>query len=215
MKTIKFTLGLIAFLAVITGFTGCIIHEDDYNPPAQHNGYRYVFNEDFNNDRFGWTFDDPYDSAYAFVTQDGLYKFVDYSYNGGYHSAVVPTGANMNNNFLVQARIKSDYAMAVIFGASNSSYGYSFFIDNAGYFAVYKEGSPDTPIQTLVNWQGSGAIRNGWNDVEVEQVGNYWYGYINNVQVFEIPAHYVSGSSCGFMVMANTTGYADYLTVKW
>lgn len=116
MKTIKFTLGLIAFLAVITGFTGCIIHEDDYNPPAQHNGYRYVFNEDFNNDRFGWTFDDPYDSAYAFVTQDGLYKFVDYSYNGGYHSAVVPTGANMNNNFLVQARIKSDYAMAVIFG---------------------------------------------------------------------------------------------------
>ncbi len=209
-KNVTLTIALVVFSAL--GFTGCIIREDNYVPPPQQPvGYQNVFNEDFNNDRRGWTFDDPRDSVHAFVT-DGLYKFVDYSYAGGYHITAVPTGAQVNRDFLVQTRIKSNNAMALIFGASNNSYGYSFFVDDQGYFAVYKEGSP---TETILNWQSSTAIRTGYNDVELEQVNDYWYGYINGVKVFQLPARYLSGSQCGFMVLPNTTGYADYLTVKW
>lgn len=204
----------LVFIAALA-FTGCIYKSDNYNPPPQNNSYTNIFNEDFYNDNLGWTFDDPADSAFAFVTQDGLYKFVDYSYKGGYHTAVVPTGFYANQNFLVQARMRSNNAMGLIFGASNNDYGYSIFIDDSGYFAVYKEGSANTPIATIIDWQSTNAIHAGWNDVEIEQVGNTWYGYINNTQVFQTPAQYIVGSRCGFMVLANTTGYADYLTVKW
>jgi hypothetical protein len=194
-------------------FTGCIIQEDRYDTQPQEPvvGYQAIFNEDFSNDTRGWAFDDPQDSAYAFV-RDGAYKFVDYSYTGGYHTAVVPTGAPAGRNFLVQSRLTSNYAMALIFGASNSDYGYSFFIDETGYFAVYEEGYP---AQTIIDWQYSADIQSGWNDVEVEQVDGYWYGYINGAKVFQTPARGLTGTQCGFMVLANTTGFADYLTVKW
>ena len=131
---------------------------------------------------------------------------------GGTHEAVVTTSANFNRDFLIQTRIKSNYAMALIFGASGSSYGYSFFIDEAGYFAVYKEGYHP---EVILDWQRSSAINSGFNDVEIEQINDYWYGYINGVKVFQTPARVLSGSKTGFMVLANTTGYADYLTVKW
>jgi len=213
MKRMSYTAALILTTVFSLGFTGCIIYDDDhYNPqPQQPTGYQYIFDEDFVNDNRGWTFDDPADSAYAFVT-GGLYKFVDYSRKGGTHVAVVSTGVNTNHNFLIKTKMKSNYAMALIFGAGSNSYGYSLFIDEAGYFAVYKEGASP---QTILDWQYSGAINPDWNDVEIEQVGDTWYGYINNVKVFDMPARVLSGSRVGYMVLANTTGYADYLTVKW
>ena len=211
MKKFTYTAAILFFSSVL--FTSCIIREEHYNtnPQPQPTGYQYIFNEDFNNDTRGWAFDDQRDSAYALVT-NGLYKFVDYSFNGGYHIAAVKTNANVYRDFKVQTRMKSNYAMALIFGASGSDYGYSFFIDEAGYFAIYKEGL--TP-QSIISWQYNSAIRPDWNDVELEQVGDYWYGYINGKKVFQTPARNLNGSQFGFMVLANTTGYADYLTIKW
>ena len=215
MKKIKYApllllLGLLSF-----SFTGCIIEDDDDyyhpNPNPQPSGYQHVFTEDFNSDSRGWTFDDPQDSTYGLVA-NGQFKLVDESRLGALHMVVVSTSTNTSRNFLIRSRMKSNYAMGLIFGASNSSYGYSFFIDEAGYFAVYKEGS--TP-ETLIDWQQSTAIKAGWNDVEIEQVADYWYGYINGVKVFQTPARVLAGAKMGYMVLANTTGYADYLTVKW
>lgn len=205
---------LVALLSL--GFTGCIQDDDYYNPnpnpnPHQPSGYSQVFTEEFNSDSRGWTFDDPVDSAYGLVA-NGQYKMVDYSYLGGFHIAVAPTGANTSRDFLVKTRIRSNYAMAVIFGASNSSYGYSFFIDQSGYFAVYKEGASP---ETIINWTQASAISSNWNDVEVEQVADYWYFYVNDVKVGQTPARVLTGSQTGFMVLANTTGYAEHLTVKW
>src|SRR5690349_3268060 len=126
MKKMKY-LSVVLFVALFSfALTSCVIHENDdyYNP--QPVGYTNVFNEEFNNDNRGWTFDDPADSAYGFVTT-GMYKFVDESKTGGGHQAVVSTGVNTSRNFLIKTSMKSDYAMAVVFGVSNTSAGYSFF----------------------------------------------------------------------------------------
>jgi hypothetical protein len=212
MRRIKYTSAFLLIALFSLAFTGCIYNDNDYyEPDPQPVGYQHTFNEEFNNDNKGWAFDDQTDSAYALVT-NGVYKFVDYSKTGGTHIAAVPTGANINKNWIAQTRLKSDYAMALIFGASNNSFGYSFFIDESGYFAVYKEGSP---AEAIINWQHSSVINNTWNDIEVEQVGDYWYFYINDTKVAQTPARVLSGSQFGFMVLPGTTGSAEYLTVKW
>jgi hypothetical protein len=214
MKRIKYA-PVLMFVAVMSlGFTGCIIEDDDdyYNPnPNPPSGYQQSFTEEFNNDTRGWTFDDNSDSAYAFVA-NGYYKMVDYSKLGSNHVAVVTTGANTSKNFIIKTRLNTDNAMGLIFGASNNTYGYSFFIDAAGYYAVYKEGSNPDPV---INWTKSSSIKSGWNDIEVEQVADYWYFYINGVKVNQTPARVLAGSQMGYMVLANTTGQVDYLTVKW
>lgn len=203
-------------LIAIIIFSSCTRRDNYYDPVPQHpTGYQYEFSEPFNNDTRGWAFDDPIDSAYALVT-NGEYKFVDYSLTGGLHTAVVPTSADVDNNFLVQTRLESDYAMGLIFGASDTHYGFSFFIDHAGYFAIYNEGGKNQPLRILQNWTQNNVIKEtGYNDVEIEQRGDKWYFYINGTQVASMNAIYMPGDQFGFMVPANTTGYADYLTVKW
>src|SRR5688572_29318687 len=148
MTRIKFTSALLLIALLSLTFTGCYRDQDYYEPDPPPVGYQNSFNEEFSLDNRGWAFDDQTDSAYALVA-NGMYKFVDYSKTGGTHIAAVPTGANVHKNWLAQSRLKSDYAMALIFGASNNSFGYSFFIDEAGYYAVYKEGSP---AQTIIDW---------------------------------------------------------------
>jgi len=212
MKRIRYA-AVLTVAVLSLGFTGCIIKNDDYyhhnpNPPS---GYQHVFTEEFDDDRRGWTYDDSKDSSYAFVA-NGYYKMVDYSKRGSNHVAVVTTGANVNRDFLIQSRIHTDNAMGLIFGASGKTYGYSLFIDKTGYYAVYKEGLHPDPV---IDWSYSGNIRSGWNDIEVEQVGDYWYFYINGVKVNQTPARVLSGSQMGFMVLANTVGQVDYLQVKW
>lgn len=213
MKTKNYILSACALLLGSGLLTSCV-QKNYYNTQPNYPAYQYTFDEEFDNNNLGWAFTDSYDSAYADV-QGGTYEVVDYSAIRS-HTATLPTGANFNYDFQVQARIQSNYEMGLVFGASDYDYGYSFFIDQSGYFAVYKEGSPSAYASTIINWQASPAIKtSGWNDLELDQVGNYWVGYINGVQVFKIQAYQASGSQCGFMVMPGTTGYADYLTVKW
>lgn len=211
MKKVLYVFATLLLFTGAMSLTSCI-KRDDYN--ATPSGYRYVFNDDFNYDNNGWGFNDPGNNAYASV-YNGTYKLSFLASGNGTYSSTIPTGANFNYDFLVQTSIKSDNAMGLVFGASSSSYGYSFFIDDRGYFALYDEGTNSSGATTLLNWQYSSAIRAGWNDIEIEQHGYYWTGYINNVKAFEIQAQPVYGSKCGYIVLANTTGYADYLTVRW
>jgi hypothetical protein len=198
-------------------FTSCIKNEyytTEPQPNPQPVGYQYVFDDNFNYDAHNWSFNDPANSAYVSI-QNGLLNYSYHPVTSGTNTVAVATGMNTGSDFLIQSRIKSDNAMGLVFGVSNSNYGYSFFIDDNGSFAVYSEGNSATPVKTIIDWQYSSAIQAGWNDIEVEQVGNYWKGYINGTKVFEIQAQYLGGSKVGFIVLAGTTGYADYLTVQW
>ncbi len=211
---------IIAALAVSTLFISSCVQKEYYTvepPPAEPPGpqYNYIFDDDFNNNINNWTFSDPDNAAYVTMVNSWL-KYTYMPPNDGTNTVAISTGAKLHRNFLVQTRIRSDYAMGLCFGVSDNDYGYSFFIDNDGYFALYREGTANEGVQTIMDWQASEAIyRNGWNDVEFEQTGNYWMGYINGVKVFEIPAKSINGNKIGYIVLAGTTGYADYLTVQW
>lgn len=206
----------ILFALVTVLFSSCVKKEYYHVTPEEEPiGYRYVFDDNFDYDANNWSFSDPGNSAYVRVN-NGLLKYSYLPIDDGTNTVAVSTGATVYNNFLIQTRIKTDYAMGIAFGVSNNDYGYSFFIDSDGYFAVYKEGDANTPVQTLLDWQQNSAIvPGGWNDVEFEQSGNYWMGYVNGVKLFEIPAKYLGGDKIGYIVLAGTTGYADYLTVQW
>jgi len=211
---------IIAALAVSTLFISSCVQKEYYTvepPPAEPPGpqYNYIFDDDFNNNINNWTFSDPDNAAYVTLVNSWL-KYTYMPPNDGTNTVAISTGAKLHRNFLVQTRIRSDYAMGLCFGVSDNDYGYSFFIDNDGYFALYREGTANEGVQTIMDWQASEAIyRNGWNDVEFEQTGNYWMGYINGVKVFEILAKSINGNKIGYIVLAGTTGYADYLTVQW
>jgi hypothetical protein len=106
--------------------------------------------------------------------------------------------------------------MALVWGVSPNSYGYSFFIDDRGYFALYDEGSASVASQALIDWSQNGAIRQGWNDVEIQSTsGGAWIGYINGTQVFQIPARRLYGTQVGYMVLNNTSGDADFIDMAW
>lgn len=211
---------IIAALAVSTLFISSCVQKEYYTvepPPPEPPGpqYNYIFDDDFNNNINNWTFSDPDNAAYVTMVNSWL-KYTYMPPNDGNNTVAISTGAKLHRNFLVQTRIRSDYAMGLCFGVSDNDYGYSFFIDNDGYFALYREGTANEGVQTIMDWQASEAIyRNGWNEVEFEQTGNYWMGYINGVKVFEIPAKSINGNKIGYIVLAGTTGYADYLTVQW
>jgi len=177
-------------------------------------GYQKIFNDEFNRDNYGWGFNDYYSDAYGEV-YNGMYSLSYYGPSGNSYSSTIPVNFNSNRDFLIQTGISSNYAMALNFGASSKDYGYSFFIDADGYFAVYDEGTANIAPRTLIDWKASNAIDYDWNDIEIEQIGNRWYGYINGMQVFELPAYQLYGSDVGFLILGGTEGYADYLTVKW
>lgn len=194
-------------------FTGCV-KNDYYNTKPAHNDYYNLYDEEFSNDNAGWSFTDSRDSAYADVAQ-GTYELVNYSSTRD-QALTVFTGANMQYDFLVQTKMQSNNAMGVVFGASKNDNGFAFYTDNQGYFSLYYEGSYSSAPYPLVAWTfDNNIIKGGWNNVEIEQVGNYWTGYINGKQVFHIPSQVLYGSQCGFKVLAGTTAYADYLEVKW
>lgn len=219
-RVMKSRILLLIAIIGITMLNSCVKNEyytvDPNNPPPPTVPvYNYIFDDNFDNDANAWTFSDPQNAAYVSLVSSAL-KYTYLPANAGTNTVAINTGAKLHRNFLIQTSMKSDNAMGLCFGVSDVDYGYSFFIDNEGFFSFYKEGDAQSVVQTLLDWQASSAINiGGWNDVELEQVGNYWVGYINTVKVFEIPAQYVDGNRIGYIVLDGTTGYADYMTVQW
>jgi hypothetical protein len=212
MNSIK-TLLMITAGSVL--FTSCIKNEyHNVTPEPVPVGYQYSFNDEFNNNVNNWEFTDPANEAYVDII-NGTLKYTYLPVDPGTNTVAIATGANVKRDFLVQTRIRSDNAMGLVFGVSNKDYGYSFFIDGQGSFAVFKEGDANTPVKTIIDWTYSSTIQVNWNDIELEQIGGYWIGYINGTKVFEIESQYLSGSKFGYIVLDGTTAYADYLTVQW
>ncbi len=176
--------------------------------------------EDFDDDRDGWSFADGNNLAYG-VVSNGTFKldYNDYLSDAYYVSRNVRF--NPNDDFTLYTRIGSDNNMGLLFGynVSAGSYGYSFTMDYDGYYALYDEGGngygPD--IQEVVAPQtGNFTRKNGdWNELRLEQRGARWIGFVNNVQVFDIPAENLSSGSIGFVVIAETQGEADYIQADW
>ncbi|MEO6831352.1 MAG: hypothetical protein ABI378_03720 [Chitinophagaceae bacterium] len=203
------------FIAASILLSSCVSKNDyGYTPPA--NNYRYAFSDDFNNDANQWSFTDNQNRAYVSISGGQLH----YDYhpaNSGTNTVAIATGMpNGTSVFDIQTRFQSDNAMALVFGVSPSDYGYSFFIDDRGYFAVYDEGTSTIAAVALIDWSANNAVLTGWNNVEVEATpSGSWIGYVNGTQVFQIPAHTLYGNQTGYMVLNNTSGDADYLDLKW
>ena len=210
----RFTGIALLFAAASAGLSSCVVRDDYYNAEPV-NPYRYSFTEDFNNDYSQWSFRDNANHASVYISNGQLH----YDYHpadNGTNTVAGSTGMSAQYAFDIRTRFQSNNAMGMVFGVSSTDYGYSFFIDDRGYFAVYDEGTSGIKPQAILDWAQSGAIRQGWNDVELEATSTgSWIGYINGTQVFQIPAHTLYGTQAGFIVLANTSGDADYLDVKW
>lgn len=204
-------------IACIALFTASCVRDDGPGPyPPQP----YTYNEEFNNNNNGWSFADAANNAYG-VVSNGTFKF---DYNDDLSEAYYVSkdiGFNPYNDFTIYTRIGSDNNMGLLFGynRSNGSFGYSFTIDYDGYYALYDEGGngygPD--IQEIVAPATNPNVnRNGdWNELRLEQRGNRWIGYVNNTQVFNVPAQGLRGTNVGFVDVKFTHGEADYLQVDW
>ena len=182
------------------------------NNNNNNNNTLFSFDEEFNGaDKYGWSFTDPTDSSYAGIS-NGSYQYVDYSAVKS-STSVVGTGVNVQNNFTVTTRIKSNNVMGLIFGASASSNGYAFYVDTAGNYSLYQENPGSNASIPIIPFTQDSlyAHKNDWNTLEVDQANGVWTGYINGTQVFSMAARSLGGSSFGFKVLPGTTGYADYL----
>ena len=207
---------LIALFASSLSLTGCI-KDDYYNvqpTSAQPVGYQYSFDDNFDRDQYNWSFSDKANAAKVTVG-GGTLQYIYEPKNDGTNTVAIQTGANLNNDFLIQTKISSNNAMGLVFGVSDNDYGYSLMIDDQGYFALYSEGSANISAKALIDWQESTAIQQGWNEIELEQVDGYWVGYANGTKLFELKQKQLYGSKIGFITLANTRGFADYLTVQW
>ncbi|MBS1774426.1 MAG: hypothetical protein JST82_16330 [Bacteroidetes bacterium] len=212
MKLIK-TILIFATGAIL--FSSCVKKEYYTTTPNTPSGYQNIFDDNFDYDAHNWSFNDAVNGASVSVS-NGQLKYVYAPGVKGTNTVAVNTGGiSGTHNFLIQASISANNYMGIVFGVSNSEYGYSFFIDDQGYFAVYDEGNSKTSYKTILDWQKCSAIKQGWNNIELEQVNGYWEGYINGTKAFEIAAQPIYGTKTGFIVPDNTTGYADYLTVQW
>ena len=220
MKKTRFFFAALVLVAGSMTFTSCVRNEY-YTPepdyPNNNNNDIYSFTEEFSNDNRGWAFSSSADSSYASVS-GGVLEFINYSVLGS-NTQVVQTNMNTNNNFVIETRIKSDNDMGVIFGNSGNQYeyGYSFIINNGGYFIVYKEGNANTNVEVIKDWTANSAINinSTWNKVVIEQTNGYWTFLINGYEVYQMPARPLNGTYCGFILLPQTEGYADYLTVEW
>lgn len=212
MKALKIILAITTSTLLLSS---CVKNEyHNVTPDPAPTGYQSIFDDNFDNNKNNWEFSDPANAAFVDII-NGKLKYTYVPQNTGTNTVAISTGANTRRNFLVQTSMMSDNAMGLVFGVSNKDYGYSFFIDGAGSFALFKEGDANTPVKTIIDWTYSNTILETWNDVELEQVDDYWIGYINGTKVFEIQSQYLEGSKFGYIVLDGTTGYADYLTVQW
>jgi hypothetical protein len=216
MNTMRKVISILSITGLSIFASSCV--RDD--GPQPYYPQRYTYTEEFNNNSRGWAFEDPANNAFGEV-YDGTYKFV---YNDNLEQAYYVSktiGFNRYNDFTIQTRIGSDNNMGLLFGDNSSvnSYGYSFTVDKYGNYALYDEGGngygPD--IQEIIPPTNNSNVNPGgdWNDLRLEQRGQRWIGYINNAQVFNIPAQTLRGTNVGFVDVALTQGEADYLQVDW
>jgi hypothetical protein len=205
----------ILIAAFTFGLSSCVVRNDDYYNVQPTNTYQYSFTDEFDYDNNQWSFRDAASGASVYLSGGQLH----YDYhpaNQGTNTVAVTTGMPASTyRFDIQTRFRSNNAMALAWGVSPSSYGYSFFIDDRGYFALYDEGGASVGAQTIIDWSQTGAIRQGWNDVEVQARGGDWIGYINGTQVFQIPARRLYGTQVGYMMLNNTSGDADFIDMAW
>ena len=215
--TLRPLFATIGFVAILI-FSGCY-RDNRYNPPPDttpaSSGYAYFFNDDFNSNQHNWAFDDNANDAHVSI-RNGQLKYTYYPLNPGTNTVAISTGARLTGNFSIQTSLQTNNAMGLVFGVSPQEYGYSFFIDNAGHFAIYDEGNATIAAAVIQDWTASAALsRAGFNKLELEQYNGTWTGYANGSRLFSIPAKTLYGEQVGFIVLDGTTGYADYLTVDY
>lgn len=207
-------------LLALTLFAGSCTVDNRSTPQPQPSLQQHIFDEEFNNDRNGWSFADPANLAYG-VVSNGTFKF---DYNDDLYEAYYASkffGFNPYDDFTIEARIGSSNTMGILFGFDDDkgTYGYSFTIDYDGYYTLYDEGGNGygTDLQTIFGPETGNFVEpyGDWNNLKIEQRGNRWIGYVNNVQVFNIDAQNMKANGVGFVDVAKTQGEADYLVVSW
>src|SRR5690606_7101687 len=206
---------LFAILGGGLALSSCERHYVEPYPPVENT---YTFVDEFVDNRNGWAFADQVEDAYGVVTGNGTFAF---SYLDPYGIAYYRSKDirfNPDKNFVLQTRIGSDNNMGLLFGFDDrtGAYGYSFTVDYDGYVALWDEGGNGNGNQDIVAvvepFRHNAVNRNGnWNDLVLEQVGNNWIGYVNDVKVFTVRAQYLAKGSVGFVVVGNTRGEADYI----
>lgn len=210
-----------ALIAIATLFTACRPY--DYRPGTGGGGYYpqlFQYVEDFDNDRDNWSFADGTNYAYGIVS-NGTFKFDYNDVNGEAYYLSKDVLFNTGDDFTLYTRIGSNGTMGLLFGynANTGNYGYSFTVDYDGYVALYDEGGNGygNDIQEIVSPFTNRYINiNGdWNELRLEQRGSRWKGYVNDVEVFNIPAQRLRYGTLGFMVTAKTQGEADYIQADW
>jgi len=211
---------ILAVMSLVTlSFTACTYRDVRPDHPGNYKQL-ITYAEEFDNNAGRWAFSDGYNYAYG-VVSNGTFKF---DYNDNLHEAYYlakDINFNQYDDFTLYTRIGSDNNMGLLFGynSQTNTYGYSFTVDYDGYYALYDEGGngygPD--IQEVVS-PATGNFVNiygDWNELRLEQRGNRWIGYINDVRVFNIPAQKLNYGSLGFVVVSNTQGEADYIQADW
>jgi hypothetical protein len=213
----------IASIVLLTAIvlSSCVQRNDYNTAPYNNNSYwhnsdsSYIYDEEFGMKDGGiWNFTDAADSAYASITDSG-YQYVDYSTVKS-NMIVVNTHVSTKDNFTVTTRVRSTNVMGLIFGASDTSNGYAFYIDTAGNYSLYQEGF-DSVASTVVipaTQDSAYAHKDGWNILELDQTNGTWTFYINGTQVAAMSARTLSGDSFGFKVLPGTVGYTSYLKVQ-
>lgn len=191
----------------------------NHNPDPPIYDDTYYFTEDFNNNKNRWAFDDPINYAYGEVS-GGTYKieYLDDYYPAYYISQDFPF--NYNDNFIIEAKIGSDNEMGLLFGFDDrkGAYGYSINIDYYGNFRMFDEGGNGygDDVTEIYPYSTSSVVRDmgDWNTVRIRQRGTTWIVYINDYEVFRMPAQNLRGGGVGFVLAAFTQGEVDYLDIS-
>lgn len=206
----------ISVLALVS--SSCV--RDRYNDPGPIYPQQYTYIEEFDNNSNRWAFSDVTNFAEG-VVSGGFFYF---DYNDDLSEAYYVSkdiGFNRYNDFTIYTRIGTNKNAGLLFGynSATNSFGYSFTIDKDGYYALYDEGGNGygPNIQELVApaTNNNVALNGGLNTIRLEQQGNRWIGYVNDLRVFNIEAQNLKGTNVGFVNLPFTQTDIDYLQVDW